>query len=100
MRTPVRQKGKTMGESGTALVYCFLFSLLMSGCADNENLQEESREKRQQDAKSLGVPTHDALDIGKGVMLKLVLIPAGKFLMGRASAFGTEGWGFESLRER
>jgi formylglycine-generating enzyme required for sulfatase activity len=85
-----------------------LVSLLAAGCSGNEarekqrQSQEETRKqhaqketgKKQQPtqkeirviqrlaATSLGVQTHDTLDLGKGVTLKLVLIPAGKFLMG------------------
>ena len=41
--------------------------------------------KRQDDtAKALGVPRERTLDLGGGVALKFILIPAGKFMMGEA----------------
>ena len=70
------------------LVCCLLLSPLTAGCSDNESgdkrqqAQKEAQEKQQQAAKSLGAPVNDTLDLGKGVTMKVVLIPAGKFMMG------------------
>ena len=43
---------------------------------------EEAREKQRQAAKTLGMPVEKTLNLGGGVTMKLVLIPAGKFVMG------------------
>ena len=60
LKTPARQKGKTMSRLGIVLVCCLLLSLL-SGTGCDKQL---------------------TLDLGKGVTMKLVLIPAGTFVMG------------------
>ena len=108
VETSVREKGKTMGRFRIVLMCCLLISLLAAGCSDNENpqnefrgqqspetqaarKQEEVREqqlaqegarKQRQAAESLGVPVNTTLNLGRGVKMKLTLIPAGKFQMG------------------
>ncbi len=42
----------------------------------------EAARRQDETAKALGVSKELALDLGKGVKMKLVLIPAGKFVMG------------------
>ena len=44
--------------------------------------EAEARRRQDDNAASLGVDKHPALDLGGGVKMKLVLIPAGRFLMG------------------
>jgi formylglycine-generating enzyme required for sulfatase activity len=45
---------------------------------------EQAAEVQQAAAESLGLPVYDELDCGDGDQMKLVLIPAGEFLMGSA----------------
>ena len=47
-----------------------------------EGAHEEAARRQEETAKTLGVKKEPSLDLGKGVALKLVLIPAGKFMMG------------------
>jgi formylglycine-generating enzyme required for sulfatase activity len=42
----------------------------------------EARRRQQETARALGVPVEKTLDLGGGVKLELVLIPAGEFVMG------------------
>jgi formylglycine-generating enzyme required for sulfatase activity/tRNA A-37 threonylcarbamoyl transferase component Bud32 len=42
----------------------------------------EAARRQNETAKALGLPKETTLDLGKGVTLKLVLIPAGSFVMG------------------
>ena len=56
------------------LVCCFLLSLL-SGAGCSHDMQAKRNEAPE-------APKHLTLDFGKGVTMKLALIPAGKFLMG------------------
>ncbi len=43
---------------------------------------KEAAQRQDETAKALGAPKDIALDLGNGVRLKLVLIPAGEFMMG------------------
>ena len=43
---------------------------------------KEAEVRQAATAKALGVPTRLTVDLGNGVPLKLILIPAGKFMMG------------------
>ena len=47
----------------------------------------EAQRRRQETARALGVAAEKELDLGGGVTAKLVLIPAGEFLMGAESAY-------------
>jgi formylglycine-generating enzyme required for sulfatase activity len=42
----------------------------------------EAKRRQQETAKALGVPVEKTVDLGGGVKLELVLIPAGEFMMG------------------
>jgi len=42
----------------------------------------EAKRRQAETAKALGVPVEQDIDLGKGVKLTLVLIPAGEFMMG------------------
>jgi formylglycine-generating enzyme required for sulfatase activity len=42
----------------------------------------EAKRRQQETAKALGVPVEKTVDLGDGVKLELVLIPAGEFMMG------------------
>ncbi len=42
----------------------------------------EAKRRQKQTAAALGVPVEKTLDLGDGVTMKLVLIPAGQFVMG------------------
>jgi len=42
----------------------------------------EARRRQEETAKALGVPVEQEIDLGDGVKMTLVLIPAGEFLMG------------------
>ena len=42
----------------------------------------EAKRRQAETAKALGVKVEETLDLGKGVTMKLVLIPAGTFVMG------------------
>ncbi|MBS3735453.1 MAG: SUMF1/EgtB/PvdO family nonheme iron enzyme [Phycisphaerae bacterium] len=43
---------------------------------------EEAKRRQRETAAALGVPVEKTLDLGDGVTMKLVLIPAGRFVMG------------------
>ena len=47
----------------------------------------ETERRQQETARTLGVAAEKGLDLGGGVTVKLVLIPAGEFLMGAKSAY-------------
>jgi formylglycine-generating enzyme required for sulfatase activity len=42
----------------------------------------EAKRRQEESAKALGVPVEQDIDLGNGVKMALVLIPAGEFLMG------------------
>jgi len=44
--------------------------------------EKEAKRRQEETAKALGVPVEQDLDLGNGVKMTLVLIPAGEFLMG------------------
>jgi len=44
--------------------------------------EKEAKRRQVETAKALGVPVEQDIDLGKGVKMTLVLIPAGEFLMG------------------
>ncbi|MCP4379177.1 MAG: SUMF1/EgtB/PvdO family nonheme iron enzyme, partial [bacterium] len=129
MKTPVRQKGKTMSRFRTVFACCLVFLPLTAGCSDNEarekqrqaqeealkqqaqrddRMQAEARERQQQAAKSLGVPVCDAPRLSADIAMEIVLIPAGRFIMGsKLSAadlgrrFGGKEWeGTNALPQR
>jgi len=52
---------------------------------------EEAQRRQQAEAERLGVPVQDVLSLGGGLTVKLVLIPAGNFLMGSSE---TEEFGY------
>jgi len=43
---------------------------------------KEAKRRQEETAKALGVPVEKTVDLGKGVKMEFVLIPAGEFLMG------------------
>ena len=43
---------------------------------------EEAKRRQRETAEALGIPVAKTLDLGDGVTMKLVLIPAGEFVMG------------------
>ncbi len=43
---------------------------------------EEAKRRQRETAEALGIPVEKTLDLGDGVTMKLVLIPAGEFVMG------------------
>ena len=43
----------------------------------------EAKRRQKETAEALGLPVEKTIDLGNGVKLELVLIPAGKFMMGR-----------------
>jgi formylglycine-generating enzyme required for sulfatase activity len=50
----------------------------------------EAQRRQQETAKALGVAAEKDLDLGGGVTMRLVLIPAGEFLMGAESVYEDE----------
>jgi len=46
----------------------------------------EAKRRQEETAKALGIPVEKEVDLGGGVTMKLVLIPAGEFLMGATDA--------------
>jgi formylglycine-generating enzyme required for sulfatase activity len=42
----------------------------------------EARRRQEETARTLGIPAEKVLDLGNGVTMKLMLIPAGEFVMG------------------
>ena len=44
--------------------------------------EKESKRRQEETAKALGVPVERDIDLGNGVKMTMVLIPAGEFLMG------------------
>jgi len=48
----------------------------------------EAKRRQEETAKALGVPVEQDIDLGKGVKLTMVLIPAGEFMMGEDDAKG------------
>ena len=63
--------------------------------------EAEAKRRQNETAKALGVPVERDIDIGNGVKMTMVLIPAGEFLMGSAPTtspqqlekiFGKDQW--------
>lgn len=44
--------------------------------------KEEAQRRQWETAEALGLPVEKELDLGRGARLRLVLIPAGRFIMG------------------
>jgi formylglycine-generating enzyme required for sulfatase activity len=66
-----------------------LAAALLMGCSNEEKYvvtgsvnAEEAVQKQQEAAKKLNLPVEQDIDIGGGVKMKMVLIPAGEFIMG------------------
>jgi len=47
-------------------------------------------------AKNVGLPTTKTIDLGDGVTMEFVLIPAGKFTMGRSAPTSVDEWAFRT----
>jgi formylglycine-generating enzyme required for sulfatase activity len=68
-----------------------IVGLIVSGCAPSKPVTfyaqwpfdaTEAAQRQGETATALGVPKEAALDLGKGVSMKLNLIPAGRFMLG------------------
>jgi formylglycine-generating enzyme required for sulfatase activity len=59
---------------------------------ENAKRAPEAKRRQQETARALGVEVERDVELARGVTLRLVLIPAGTFLMGSP---GTEGWADE-----
>ncbi len=82
LKNPATQKGNIMDRYRTMLGCCLLLSMLFGmGCSDGEDDQVEHRGIP---CTTLPSPDKKTLEFcfDNGVTMKLVLIPAGKFLMG------------------
>jgi formylglycine-generating enzyme required for sulfatase activity len=79
-----KRKYKAVAVVGIGmLVLCVIGIYLVVKSSPDPGLSaEDAREKQRQAAESLGVPVNEALGLGGGMTMELVLIPAGKFLMG------------------
>ena len=90
-----------MARRGAGAAACFAAASLMPGCASNPQLgappaalaapvvykgwpfgKEEALRRQRETAKALGLPIENDVDLGGGAMLRLVLVPAGRFIMG------------------
>lgn len=80
LKTPARQEGKIASRSRTVLACCFaILSLLNTGCSKKTYDQGAATTKTSNTDSA--ADKYIELDLGKGVTMKLVLIPAGKFMM-------------------
>jgi formylglycine-generating enzyme required for sulfatase activity len=68
----------------------------IGGCTSESAIQAQASAQQDEAAKSLGIPKELTLDLGNKVSMKLVLIPAGKFVMGHSESELRE---IEKLRE-
>jgi len=83
-----------MNRSWKVFFVVLLGACLFAAAPDGWPFDATQAAKRQADAaKELSVPKQLSVDLGKGVPLKLMLIPAGKFMMGEAAppSFGKSG---------
>ena len=65
---------------GTALMVAAL--VMLAGCSRKGAMAGQASRRQDEAAQAAGLPKEIALDLGNGVSMKLVLIPAGKFRMG------------------